>query len=414
MLYFFKLVSKPIQSTLVFVVFLSRIILAQDKSYLLQVCTVLCSKEYSGRGYTAYPSQKITGIEKAKEFIIQEIKKNGGYDLREYITKTKQFSRSVSIKSLKNKFSYKNEILFPFNNIHQVYVEINNQKLILGQDYLPDASSPNIDFVGQLIKIDSIHFINKEHKIILKISEKLIYSASQQQEDFVLIHIKKDLLKKENSIIDCKIKIKAQIEKVKTNNIYTFIPGTQFPDSFIVFSAHYDHLGNIDTTIFPGANDNVSGVAVLLDLMRYYKRNPLKYSIAFYFFTGEEIGLLGSKYYVDNPLFDLKRIKFLINLDLMGGGSEGIMVINGKVFENEFEKLVNINNEKYHLVVKSRGKAQNSDHYWFTEKGVKSFFIYTLGDIKAYHDIYDIPKNLTFWNYEKIFSLLVDWINSIN
>src|SRR5690606_6331238 len=142
----------------------------------------------------------------------------------------------------------------------------------------------------------------------------------------------------------------------------------------IVFSAHYDHLGNIDTTYFPGANDNASGVSVLLNLMQYCKTHPLKYSVAFYFFTAEEIGLLGSEYYVKHPLFPLSRIKFLINLDLMGGGSEGIMVVNGKIFEKEFELLQKINEDlQLHLNIKARGKAQNSDHYWFSENGVKCF-----------------------------------------
>jgi Zn-dependent M28 family amino/carboxypeptidase len=226
-----------------------------------------------------------------------------------------------------------------------------------------------------------------------------------------MIFLNKEVIEKNKKSFKCSLKVKSKIEEVKTDNIYAFIPGKEIPDSFIVFTAHYDHLGNIDTTYFPGANDNSSGVAMLLDLMRYYKNNPTKYSVAFFFFTGEEIGLLGSKYYVEHPLFDLNRIKVLINLDLMGGGSEGIMVVNGKIFQDDFNTLKKINDEKgYNISIHSRGKAQNSDHYWFTEKGVKSFFIYTMGDIKAYHDIYDKANKLTFTNYETIFKLLIEWV----
>jgi hypothetical protein len=97
----------------------------------------------------------------------------------------------------------------------------------------------------------------------------------------------------------------------------------------------------------------------------------------------------------------------------MGGGSEGIMVVNGKIFEEDFQKLETINKEKnFNIPIKSRGKAQNGDHHWFTERGIKSFFIYTLGDITAYHDTQDVPQNLKFNNYEKIFRLIVEWTNN--
>ncbi len=397
-----------------YVFFFITIVYAQNKPYLFEVCKTLCSKEYAGRSYTPYPNYYEKGIEKAKQFLIREIQKNGGYDLKEYIKKSKQFSQKVNFELLKSKFKkYKNAISFQANIIYSAYLEINGQVLQLGIDFLPAATSPSIDFTGYLHFYDSIHWINREHNILLQLENKLIHSAATQQENFCVLHLKKNLLNHKEKIF-CKLKITSKIENIQTDNIYAFIPGTMYPDSFIVFSAHYDHLGNIDTTIFPGANDNASGVAVLLDLMKYYKQHPLRYSVAFYFFTGEEIGLMGSKYYVEHPLFDLKRIKCLINLDLMGGGSEGIMVVNGKVFEEDFERLKKLNTEKgYHLSIQSRGKAQNSDHYWFTESGVKSFFIYTLGDITAYHDVFDVPGQLKFSHYEKLFDLLNDWLKSI-
>ena len=71
-------------------------------------------------------------------------------------------------------------------------------------------------------------------------------------------------------------------------------------------------------TFFPGANDNASGVSMLLNLAKYYKAHPANYSIAFIFFSGEEAGLLGSKYYSEHPIFPLSKIKFLVNLVLLG------------------------------------------------------------------------------------------------
>ncbi|RME19378.1 MAG: M20/M25/M40 family metallo-hydrolase, partial [Bacteroidetes bacterium] len=250
--------------------------------------------------------------------------------------------------------------------------------------------------------------------VILQVEKKLMHSASSVQENYTLIHLHRDVAEHWPDNVRYQLKINSRLETVKSENIYAFIPGTVYPDSFIVFSAHYDHLGNIDTVYFPGANDNASGVAVLLDLMHHYKTYPHKYSVAFFFFTGEEIGLKGSEYYVQHPLFDLKRIKFLINLDLMGGGSEGIMVVNGKVFQKEYERFEKINiTQNHNLTIKSRGKAQNSDHYWFSENGVKCFFIYTLGDIENYHNTQDKHEYLIFNNYPSIFQLIVQFMSEI-
>ena len=176
-------------------------------------------------------------------------------------------------------------------------------------------------------------------------------------------------------------------KKYESQNVIGYIKGKKIPDSFMVISAHYDHLGRMGKDIyFPGANDNASGISMLLELAKYYSKaeNQLDYSIAFIAFGAEEAGLIGSKHYVDNPLFPLKKIKFLINLDLLGTGEEGITVVNGTKFPAQFEKLVQLNEEKKYLTsIKQRGPAANSDHYFFTEKGVPAFFIYTMGGIAA-------------------------------
>ena len=96
---------------------------------------------------------------------------------------------------------------------------------------------------------------------------------------------------------------------------------------------------------------------------------------------------------------------------MVGTGDDGIMITNGAVLTSEFDKLNKINsNRNYVKEIKKRGKAQNSDHYWFTEKGVPAFFIYTLGGIKAYHDVDDVEKTLPLTDYGDVFRLLRDFI----
>ncbi len=98
----------------------------------------------------------------------------------------------------------------------------------------------------------------------------------------------------------------------------------------------------------------------------------------------------------------------------MGAGDQGIQVVNGKVFKNQFEKLVELNQTNNYLKeVKTRGESCNSDHCPFYLKGVPSFFIYTLGGKGFYHDPNDTAESLDLSYTEKVYNLLKDFINKL-
>jgi len=165
------------------------------------------------------------------------------------------------------------------------------------------------------------------------------------------------------------------VKNFKAANICGVVKGTVYPDSFIMITAHYDHLGGLGKdTYFPGANDNASGVSLLLNLARYYAKHPQPYTIGFILFSGEEAGLMGSKYFTENPLINLKNIKFLTNTDLAGTGVDGITVVNATEFPKQFKLLQDISTE-YSLLkaVNPRGKAANSDHYFLPKKAFLLF-----------------------------------------
>lgn len=239
---------------------------------------------------------------------------------------------------------------------------------------------------------------------------KFTHSLAQQQQKNAVIEIRPEFLDGAKSI-DFDIEAILR-EDLVTQNVIGYIPGKK--KDFICVSAHYDHLGEIaDTVMFPGANDNASGIAMLMYLMKYYSEHPPKYSMAFMAFGAEEVGILGSKHYVENPLFPLEKIKFLINCDISGTGDEGITVVNGTIHKKQFKKLSKINNEKGYLEkVKVRGRAANSDHFWFTQRQVPCFFIYTMGGIKAYHDIYDKGETLPLTEFTDYSRLLIDFIDT--
>jgi aminopeptidase YwaD len=249
---------------------------------------------------------------------------------------------------------------------------------------------------------------------IIEFTKKLTHTVSQQVSDFESIKLLSDSFNLNVSHLK-RIKTQLEIESKfipehAAQNIIGYVSGSVYPDSFLVFSAHYDHLGQLGSSVFfPGANDNASGCAMLLNLARHYSltANRPRYSIAFIAFAGEEAGLIGSNYYTQHPVFPLRNISFLLNMDIMGTGDEGITVVNGTLFKKEFEALKEINSSGNLLKeIKIRGKAANSDHYHFSENGVKAFFIYTMGGIKAYHDVYDKAETLPLTKFEELFQLI--------
>jgi Zn-dependent M28 family amino/carboxypeptidase len=136
--------------------------------------------------------------------------------------------------------------------------------------------------------------------------------------------------------------------------------------------------------------------------------------MAFMAFSGEEAGLIGSDFYVKHPLFPLSQIFFLINLDMVGTGSEGITVVNGKTLIHQFGRLVKINSDnEYIMKVAPRGESCNSDHCPFYKMGIPAVFIYSLGkEHKEYHNIYDSADRIPFTEYDDIFRLLRDYVNT--
>lgn len=250
--------------------------------------------------------------------------------------------------------------------------------------------------------------------VIYLTDQKFTWSVGKAQAKFPIIYFKKEVFA--NSLLY--INIEAELIKEFNNrNLIGYLPSKKRnPEKAktLVFTAHYDHLGAMGTTpnltLFPGGNDNASGTSMLISLADYFKKNPSKYNLVFIAFAGEEAGLIGSKYFVDSEAMDLSEIKFLVNLDIMGSGEEGITVVNGSVYKDQYNKLVKINRKKNYLTqIKVRGEAANSDHWYFYKAGVPSIFIYTMGPNKHYHDVYDTYEELSFASYDKIVKLLIDF-----
>ncbi|MBK7668310.1 MAG: M28 family peptidase [Sphingobacteriaceae bacterium] len=364
---------------------------SQDSLYARLVIKKLTSKECYGRGYLN------NGLDVAAKFISSELKRLKGEPL---------FSTG-----------YFQWFDFDVNTFpDKISVKINGKLLKPGIDFIPNPESGSVKGKYALVKKDSTTFLAQNSPIPIGVSlkRKLTFSVATNSVSFCGIELLNTNQYPDLKTIDLNIESKV-LTKYINKNICSFIKGTQSNDTVVVFTAHYDHLGGIGKkTYFPGANDNASGVSMLLNLVKHYANNPPKYKTLFVFFAGEEAGLIGSKYFIDNNTVDLTKVKFLINLDLLGTGNDGIMVVNATEYKSQFEKLKKVNDEGAFLKeIKQRGKARNSDHYWFSEKGVPCFFIYTLGGIKAYHDVFDVEKTLPLTKYTNVFRLLTGFVKQL-
>ena len=123
-------------------------------------------------------------------------------------------------------------------------------------------------------------------------------------------------------------------------NLIGVVRGTAQPDAFVIVSAHYDHLGLREGRTFPGADDNASGVAAMLETAAYVAAHPLRHSVAFVAFDGEEQGLQGSKYFVAHPPLPLDRVRLVINLDMVSRSDTGSIVASGTWSDPALKDLV--------------------------------------------------------------------------
>ncbi len=400
----------------------------QNTDYAKQIIKTLSSPEFHGRGYVN------EGEKKAANFIREELQKNkikafnDNYFQRFYMP-VNTFPGKISISvNKKNLQPGKDYIIAPYSTADSGQFATQWLTADILNDSTKFSRFINNDLSQKILIVDTTGLLRKDlNDVIIAITKfnalqaravvelmtkDMYFSAATRQSNFVLFQAWKENFPKR--VDSLKFIVESEYHSnYPTQNVLGYIPGKV--DSFLVFSAHYDHLGRMGKeTYFPGAHDNASGVAILLDLARKYsqKKKPY-YNIAFFFFGGEESGLLGSQYYTQSPVFPLEKIKFLFNLDQIGSGKDGIKIVNATQFDAEFSKLKQINQKgRYLKDIFARGPAPISDHYYFYEKGVKTFFIYTLGDYKNYHNIYDKAEKLPLTAYEELFMLLDNYIES--
>ena len=204
---------------------------------------------------------------------------------------------------------------------------------------------------------------------------------------------------------------------VKTENVVAIIPGAEIPEEYIVISAHLDHVGVKNGQIYNGADDDGSGNVAMLEIaeafqMAVNENNRPKRSIIFLHVTGEEKGLLGSRYYTENPLYPLENTVANLNIDMIGRldpkrvnkDPNYIYLIGSDKLSNELHEVSERINRTYtNLILDYTFNADNdpnrfyyrSDHYNFAKNNIPVIFYFN-GTHEDYHQPTDTADKINY------------------
>ncbi len=199
----------------------------------------------------------------------------------------------------------------------------------------------------------------------------------------------------------------------QTENVIARVDGLRH-DSCYVFTAHYDHLGTFGPdVIYYGANDNASGTAALLTLARYFAHHRPPFDILFLSVSGEDCGLYGSTYYAEHPLVPLDRVKYLINIDMIGDNNPTLYSEASEAGMDGWRRFDELNRQGGYFRELERGAlAANSDHYPFAVRGVPCVFFENEGGdaFPFYHTPLDDIDHIRFDSALPVMQLVIDFI----
>lgn len=213
------------------------------------------------------------------------------------------------------------------------------------------------------------------------------------------------------------IKSQQHFDKATSINVLGWVEGTDphLKHEYIVLSAHLDHIGKIDEVIHNGANDNASGSAAIMELARVIAEKPLKRSVIFALFGAEEIGLAGSKYFVNNSPVPLAQVVVNVNVDGVGaytdqpGDQVKLLAIGAALPCADLEERlmqVNATTEKLELSTNDpEAYIMRSDQYNFLRKEIPVVMFTDYGN-GHYHKPTDDAHRLQYGKLTRLTNLI--------
>jgi aminopeptidase YwaD len=257
------------------------------------------------------------------------------------------------------------------------------------------------DIADELLKSTGINFSEIQKQI----------DASKKSNSFVITNV----------TVDLSTEVK-EIEK-KARNVGGILEGNDpvLKTEYIVVGGHYDHLGidqmkdasmykGKDKQIYNGADDNASGTTGVLEVAEKFAsiKNELKRSIIFLTFSGEELGILGSTHYTNNPSVDIKSIVAMLNMDMIGRlNTENSLTIIGSGTSSKWKELLNSKNTYGFKLGMSDGGSGGSDHQSFSNKNIPVLFFFT-GTHSDYHKPSDDADKINCEGETKVANYVYD------
>jgi len=308
-----------------------------------------------------------------------------------------------------------------FSSIEKQYPGIANE--LKSNKYLKGSKPLMLDIPG----MPRIIFVSRE------VADELLKGTGHTLDELQK-NIDSDLKSHSFIIPDKKIRIKetSRTDEVILQNVAALIEGSDpvLKKEIVVFSGHADHIGESGNKINPGADDDASGCAAILEIAQAFQslgKKPLR-SLLFLWVTGEEIGLFGSQSYVNNPLFPLENTVADLNMDMIGrvkgvadttdetpmSGKTGVFVIT----DNQSKELIAIADEvdkKSPIDIDYSLSGRNSplqlfsrsDHYNFVKKDIPILFFST-GLHSDYHKPGDVAEKLDYEKMELITKMVYE------
>ena len=210
-------------------------------------------------------------------------------------------------------------------------------------------------------------------------------------------------------------------KQYKGTNILGIVRGTDYSEKYIVVSAHYDHEGIKNGQIYNGADDDASGISALISFAQYFKNNPPKHSVIIVAFDAEELGLEGSKYFVNNIIVPANSIMVNLNMDMISRSETNTLFAVGtrynkhlKEVVSNFKKTGNVNLLPGHDGEDSlEDWTYSSDHASFHKQGIP-FLYFGVDDHEDYHTPNDDFENIHPAFYKEAVKIIMSTFNKID
>jgi len=261
---------------------------------------------------------------------------------------------------------------------------------------MPNVSSPDIKATQSDITIDDfqthIEFLSSDElqgrgagtegdKIAVSYIKQRFYDAAPNK---AKIEVQEHYVFKDR---------RQKKDKVLTYNVIGYLVGNdeKLKDEFVVIGGHYDTTENPPGKINNGADDNASGTSMVIELFeKFAATNNHKRTLVFMAFGGEELGLLGSKHFVNNPTIDLDNVQLMVNLDMVGRMEDNNVQLGGSATAENFSSLLHpfLMEENVNVIELGEGIFSRSDHYNFYKKDIPTLFFFT-----GVHDDYHKPSD---------------------